>query len=117
MTERCRRHYTRAALHAIVTRETSACHLLSVHNIAFQMRLMRDMRTAITEDRYERCGGVGHCLLGAEQRSSRRRLCACAWSTASRFPDFVRSFMRTAHPMGAYPEWAVNALAAVNITL
>jgi len=55
MAMRCRRHYTRAALHAIVTRETSACHLLSVHNIAFQMKLMRDMRTAITEDRYENC--------------------------------------------------------------
>ncbi|KAL4715144.1 hypothetical protein ACJJTC_012191 [Scirpophaga incertulas] len=39
--------YTRAYLHCIVTMETVACHLLSVHNIAFQMRLMQKMRENI----------------------------------------------------------------------
>lgn len=29
--------YTRAYLHCIVTVETVACHLISVHNIAFQV--------------------------------------------------------------------------------
>lgn len=29
--------YTRAYLHCIVTAETVACHLISVHNIAFQV--------------------------------------------------------------------------------
>ncbi|XP_050675521.1 queuine tRNA-ribosyltransferase catalytic subunit isoform X1 [Leptidea sinapis] len=41
------RNYTRAYLHCIVSVETVACHLISVHNIAFQMRLMRTMRANI----------------------------------------------------------------------
>ncbi|XP_004929252.2 queuine tRNA-ribosyltransferase catalytic subunit [Bombyx mandarina] len=40
-------NYTRAYLHSIVTVETVSCHLLSVHNIAYQMRLMRTMRENI----------------------------------------------------------------------
>lgn len=44
--------YTRAYLHHIVTVETVACHLLSVHNIAFQMKLMRDIRESIKEQRF-----------------------------------------------------------------
>ncbi|XP_013200537.1 queuine tRNA-ribosyltransferase catalytic subunit [Amyelois transitella] len=41
-------NYTRAYLHTIVTVETVACHLISVHNIAFQMNLMKTMREHIT---------------------------------------------------------------------
>lgn len=33
--------YTRAYLHQIVTREPLACHLVSVHNIAYQVLLQR----------------------------------------------------------------------------
>lgn len=44
--------YTRAYLHHIVTVETVACHLLSVHNIAFQMKLMRNIRESIKEQRF-----------------------------------------------------------------
>lgn len=40
--------YTRAYLHGIVTVQTVACHLLSVHNVAFQMRLMKTIRDSIT---------------------------------------------------------------------
>lgn len=46
--------YTRAYLHQIVTVETVSCHLLTVHNIAFQMRLMRDIRDSIKEQRFPR---------------------------------------------------------------
>ena len=56
----------------------------SYHNIAFQMRLMRDMRAAIEADA---------------------------------LPAFVQDFMATAHPDGEYPQWAVDALAAVDIAL
>ncbi|KAI8427680.1 hypothetical protein MSG28_002141 [Choristoneura fumiferana] len=42
-------NYTRAYLHCIVTVETVACHLISVHNIAYQMRLMRKMRKNIED--------------------------------------------------------------------
>nr|XP_021194758.2 queuine tRNA-ribosyltransferase catalytic subunit [Helicoverpa armigera] len=41
------KNYTRAYLHSIVTVETVACHLLSVHNIAYQMNLMKTMRENI----------------------------------------------------------------------
>jgi len=33
------------------------------------------------------------------------------------FPDFVRDFMKTEHPDGNYPKWAVNALKAAGIDL
>eukprot|EP00298_Acanthocystis_sp_HF-20_P026979 c4840_g1_i1.p1 GENE.c4840_g1_i1~~c4840_g1_i1.p1 ORF type:complete len:395 (+),score=163.22 c4840_g1_i1:45-1229(+) len=33
------------------------------------------------------------------------------------FPDFVRSFMKSYHPDGKYPDWAVEALASVDILL
>ncbi|XP_012524264.1 queuine tRNA-ribosyltransferase catalytic subunit isoform X1 [Monomorium pharaonis] len=44
--------YTRAYLHQIATVETVSCHLLTVHNIAFQMRLMRDIRDSIKAQRF-----------------------------------------------------------------
>ena len=34
-----------------------------------------------------------------------------------RFPQFVRSYMEDTYPDGEYPEWAVEALASVNIYL
>ncbi|CAK1549787.1 unnamed protein product [Leptosia nina] len=39
--------YTRAYLHCVVSVETVACHLISVHNISFQMHLMKTMRDNI----------------------------------------------------------------------
>lgn len=41
--------YTRAFLHSIITKETTSCHLLSIHNIHFQLQLMRDARNAIID--------------------------------------------------------------------
>ncbi|XP_035704923.1 queuine tRNA-ribosyltransferase catalytic subunit 1 isoform X2 [Folsomia candida] len=41
--------YTKAYIHAIATHETMACHLLTVHNITFQMRLMKRIRESIKE--------------------------------------------------------------------
>ncbi|XP_063234806.1 queuine tRNA-ribosyltransferase catalytic subunit [Bacillus rossius redtenbacheri] len=79
----CQR-YTRAYIHSIVTVETVACHLLSVHNVAFQLRLMRSIRESIKEQK---------------------------------FPEFVRTFMESAYPKKNYPQWIVDALAAVNIQL
>uniref|UniRef100_A0A182J1A4 Queuine tRNA-ribosyltransferase catalytic subunit 1 n=1 Tax=Anopheles atroparvus TaxID=41427 RepID=A0A182J1A4_ANOAO len=46
------RTYTRAYLHHIVTVEPVACSIVSVHNVAFQLKLMNDMRNAIQEDRF-----------------------------------------------------------------
>lgn len=44
--------YTRSYLHHIVTKEAVASSILSIHNIAFQLNLMRDIRTAVIEDRF-----------------------------------------------------------------
>ncbi|XP_043469195.1 queuine tRNA-ribosyltransferase catalytic subunit [Leptopilina heterotoma] len=41
------KEYTRAYLYQIATVETVACHLLTVHNIAFQLNLMKDIRESI----------------------------------------------------------------------
>ncbi|KAJ1649240.1 Queuine tRNA-ribosyltransferase catalytic subunit 1 [Dispira simplex] len=80
------RHYTRAYLATVINKETVGCHLLSIHNIAYQMRLMRDIRTSIMENR---------------------------------FPEFIKSFMKRyfADRGKPYPEWVVNALHSVNISL
>lgn len=34
-----------------------------------------------------------------------------------RFPQFCREFVRKLHGDGNYPQWAVDALASVNITM
>lgn len=44
--------YTRAYLYTIVTKETVGCHLISIHNTAYQLRLMRQVRESIIEDRF-----------------------------------------------------------------
>lgn len=48
----CKTH-TRKFIHRLMrTKETVGCHLLSIHNIAYQMKLMRDMRNAISQDTF-----------------------------------------------------------------
>ncbi|KAI0241518.1 Queuine tRNA-ribosyltransferase catalytic subunit 1 [Lamellibrachia satsuma] len=46
------RTYSRAYLHSIVTHESVSCSLLSLHNVAFQMKLMADIRQSIRDDRF-----------------------------------------------------------------
>ncbi|RKP09709.1 tRNA-guanine(15) transglycosylase-like protein [Thamnocephalis sphaerospora] len=41
------KNYTRAYLYSIVTKDTVGCHLVSIHNISYQMRLMRGVRESI----------------------------------------------------------------------
>ncbi|XP_063985609.1 queuine tRNA-ribosyltransferase catalytic subunit [Diachasmimorpha longicaudata] len=44
--------YTRAYLHHLVTVETVACHALTVHNIAFQLKLMKDIQSSIEKQNF-----------------------------------------------------------------
>lgn len=76
--------YTRAYLHSIVTVHTVACHLLTIHNVAFQLRLMKNIRDSIK---------------------------------AGNFPQFVKEFFSKLYPENTYPQWIVDALKAVNISL
>lgn len=41
------KNYTRAYLHCIVSMETVACHLISVHNIAFQVSFLTTLLLTI----------------------------------------------------------------------
>ena len=41
---------TRAYLHAVI-KESAACHMITVHNVAFQLRLMRNIRESIISGR------------------------------------------------------------------
>lgn len=45
----CKR-YTRSMIHSMVAKETVACNLVSIHNLAYQMRLMRGIRESIEKD-------------------------------------------------------------------
>jgi queuine tRNA-ribosyltransferase len=53
--ERCKcstcKTYTRAYIHAIIN-EPLMCSLLTIHNVYFQLQLMRDMRDAIKNDQF-----------------------------------------------------------------
>ncbi|XP_041369986.1 queuine tRNA-ribosyltransferase catalytic subunit 1-like [Gigantopelta aegis] len=76
------KHYTRAYLHTIVTVEPVACHLVTIHNIAYQLNLMKQVQESIIDDR---------------------------------FPKFIKNFFSALFPKGDYPEWALDALASVNV--
>lgn len=43
---------TRAAIHHNVGKETVAAHLLTIHNVWYQLNLMREIREAVIADRY-----------------------------------------------------------------
>ncbi|KAK6632336.1 hypothetical protein RUM44_007377 [Polyplax serrata] len=47
----CQR-YTRAYLNSIAAYETVGCHLISIHNVAFQMRFMNMVRESIKNNRF-----------------------------------------------------------------
>jgi len=43
---------TRAYIYHVTAKETAGAHLLTMHNIHYQLNLMRQIREAILEDRY-----------------------------------------------------------------
>lgn len=43
---------TKAYIHHLAAKETAGAHLLTIHNVAYLLRLMRDARRAVVEDRY-----------------------------------------------------------------
>jgi queuine tRNA-ribosyltransferase len=46
------RKYTRAYLHNLTARDTVGCHLITIHNITYQLTLMREIRQSIIEDKF-----------------------------------------------------------------
>lgn len=112
----CQNHTRSYIATLFQSKETAACHLISLHNIAFQMRLMRSIRTAIIEGRFPefikqwmfnffknrwpecknvRSGGAGGDDADGEAGVERN---IDEWENG-------------------YPLWVVNALRSVNIEL
>lgn len=48
----CCKSVSRAYLHHLIHKETAAAHLITLHNIHFQLDLMRNIRNAIIEQRF-----------------------------------------------------------------
>jgi tRNA-guanine transglycosylase len=46
------RKYTRAYLHTLIARDPVGCHLITIHNINYQLALMRGMRESIIADKF-----------------------------------------------------------------
>ena len=46
------RNYSRAYLHSIMCTETVACHYLTIHNLAYQLNLMKNVRESILADKF-----------------------------------------------------------------
>ena len=86
----CCRQYSRAALHAMFRANNAlAAQLVTRHNVAYMMTLMRHMRAAIVQGR-------------------------------PAFVAFVLRFLHAMFPTPAaapVPEWAVEALASVDIAV
>lgn len=95
------------------SKETVGCHLISIHNIAFQMRLMRQIRQAIMDgkfpdwirswmfgyfkNRYPGSKPVGQGLEENHENNGEKR--------------------RMEEWENGYPMWIVNALGSVNVRL
>uniref|UniRef100_A0A914W410 Queuine tRNA-ribosyltransferase catalytic subunit 1 n=1 Tax=Plectus sambesii TaxID=2011161 RepID=A0A914W410_9BILA len=47
----CKR-YTRSYLHSVINQETIACHLVSIHNIQYELTLMKGIRESIEKDTF-----------------------------------------------------------------
>lgn len=46
------KNYTRAYLHIVAAKESTGAQLITIHNIAYQMRLMRDIRQSIIDQTF-----------------------------------------------------------------
>jgi queuine tRNA-ribosyltransferase len=79
--------YTRAFLHSVAAKETVGCHLLTIHNISFQLNLMKRARQAIIDGQFPE---FVRCFLSDWYGSS---------------------------DITTYPKWVVEALSTVNIDL
>ena len=117
----CKTH-TRAYLSRLIRqRETAGCHLISIHNIAYQMRLMKDIRESIVNDKFPEFVQI----FMKQYYHQRQGHSSLAGSSATNPPidqlegedgasdDDPGKALTT----DGYPQWIVNALESVNITL
>lgn len=96
--------YTRSYLHHIATMEAVSSSLLSIHNVAYQVRLEASRKYEIRSN----IAPLSQLRLMADIRQS---------ITEDRFPDFIKKFMSAHYEGRKVPQWIQDALAAVNVQL
>jgi queuine tRNA-ribosyltransferase catalytic subunit len=136
------RHFTRSYLHLLMSgKSTTACHYIILHNVAFQMRLMQDIRDAIVADAFpafvrdfmftyykERHPDAGYVRGGLAEDVAAAAAADMDDSVGELQGDEAEDAEAAAARIQArrledealvdgYPRWIVNALASVNVTL
>ena len=109
--------YTRAYLSRLIRqKETVGCHLISIHNIAYQMKLMRDIRKAIEMDEFPEWikSFMKSYFLDREHESSldQNQIDGDGLEEVEGSDKDPGKALK----MG-YPIWVLNALESVNIKL
>lgn len=103
-------NYTRAEIHALFKSENSvACQLVTVHNVAFQLRLMEEMREAVICDRFP------DFVKDFMKTFYKNRVGKA--KGAAKFTGKLDHDPGKALDERGYPVWIINALKSVDITL
>jgi queuine tRNA-ribosyltransferase len=96
------KNYTIAYLNRLIRqKETVGCHFISIHNIAYQMKLMRDIRESIAQGKFPEF--------------------VCSFMKKY-YKDGIRTDFEKSDPgkvigENGYPVWVTNALQSVGISL
>jgi hypothetical protein len=94
----------------LTTDESTVCSLLSIHNVAYQMRLMQRVRDAIKEDRFP-----AFVLGFMRNYFSPKEVDANGEAVNDATNSLNRRNAETSSNKFNIPDWIVNALNAVNI--
>jgi queuine tRNA-ribosyltransferase len=98
------KNYTKNYIYRLFsTKETSACHLLSQHNIAYQMRLMKDIRESIIKQEFPKFVQKFMKEFFIQGKGYKEAM-------------FLNDDGNRLNDKG-YPQWIVNALKSVQIEL
>ena len=121
--------YSRSYVHQLFTaKETLGCHLITQHNIAYQMRLMKDIRESILQDRfpdfvrefmfnfYKNPWPFNVSFSCSSARDSTRHKKRKTDGPVEEEEDTSREKDQV-DPETGYPQWIVNALDSVGISL
>jgi Queuine tRNA-ribosyltransferase len=117
--------YTRSYLHHVArSDEMQSGELLTVHNIAYQMRLMREMRDSIEEERLDHFVQDFLRTLYARERQEPADVAmkgqdAAKHTAAEEVDRASGNQLQQKEPLHAsgYPLWAVEALHAAGINV
>jgi hypothetical protein len=108
--------YDRAFLHLLNTSdEVTVCSLISIHNVAYQMRLMQRVRDAIKEDRFPEF--ATNFIRNYYSPTVAAAIARNGEVTAEAENSLNRRNGEVSSNKFNIPDWIVNALNAVNINV